>query len=1103
MTPIRLDVDFYPIVESYFKEKSFVDVQIESYNQFVDKGLQEVIDNNRVVELGQNLRIEFGKLKILPPSIVEADGSRRTVTPMECRQRKLTYEAPMYLEAFLYDGNVEIKRQEVFIGSLPVMVKSKICVLHGLSREELIKAKEDPLDPGGYFIINGSERVVVSREDIASNRVIVSKGTTSPLVAKVYSVRAGYRAVLTLQYKRNGEIIAQFAGVNIPVTILLRALGLETDRDITYAISSDRKVIEEFLVCLDAMPKKKGGFTVEDALDFIGRRLSPGSPREERIVFTQNRIERQLLPHIGTRRADNLKKAYYIAKMVERLIRVKLKEIPPDDKDHYKNKRIQFVGDLLQTLFRYAFVIFAWQLQFQISKKISKGLGDIDIRHFAQPQTITDRFHSALATGSWVGGATGVSQILDRTNYLATISHLRRVISPLTRTHPHFKARALHPTTWGRLCPLETPEGTSCGLVKGLASFIDATVGVDKEPIITRCIQLGVIPIERATPEMVGKLTPVYVDGLLIGLVEEPEEFIKRFNQVRREISHEINSIYDREKGEVVINADAGRIRRILIPVNRIKDAIELLDDVKNGRITFSGLVKRGIIEFLDALEEEEAIVATNLREITPKHTHLDFAPYMMFGVAAGMLPYAEHNQSARDVIAANITRQGLGMYAVNWHQRMDSRAHILYYPQRPIVATRVGKLLGYDNRPSGQNLVVAVLCMDNYNTKDAVVLNKGAVDRGVARSVFFRTYEAVERRYFGGQEDRFEIPSEEEISGRRTKEAYRNLGPDGIAEPEQEVKGGDVIIGRTSPPRFIGEYLGFREAGWIARKDTSIGIRYGERGIITTSMIANTGEGDRIARVVVRDSRIPELGDKFATRHGQKGVVGMIYRHDDMPFTYEGIVPDLVLNPHAIPSRMTVGQLIELLAGKVGCLEGRIIDGTPFISEPVEDLKKALVKLGFRYDGREVMYDGMTGEMLAQDIFIGVCFYQKLKHMVRNKIHARARGQVQILTRQPVEGRAKGGGLRIGEMEEEVFIAYGASALIQDRLLDNSDKTVIFVCKNCGRIAYYDRRKRVYVCEECKSPNVVPVVTAYAMKLLIQEMISAGIDVRLEVERL
>jgi DNA-directed RNA polymerase subunit B len=1107
--------DRWTLIESYFKENGLVRQHLDSFDDFVRNKLQQIVDEQgEITPEIPGLKIKLGKIRVDRPKVREADrGPAVEITPMEARLRNLTYAGPIYLTITIIENNIESEPTEIYIGDLPIMLKSVIDPTSTMSADELIKIGEDPKDPGGYFIINGTEKVIVTQEDLAVNRILVDygkPGANVTHVAKITSAAPGYRVQTLIEREKDGTIQVSFASVpgKIPFAVMMRALGVVTDRDIAFAVSFDPAIQNELYPSLE---QARAISTMEDALAFIGDRIAIGQKRENRIHKAEQTIDRYFLPHLGTTPETRKLKAYYLAAAVAKLIELYLGRREPDDKDHYANKRLRLAGDLMASLFRVAFKAFVKDLTYQLEKSKVRGR-KLTLGNLVRSDIITERIRHALATGNWVGNKTGVSQLLDRTNWLSMLSHLRRVVSSLARGQPNFEARDLHGTQWGRMCPFETPEGPNSGLVKNLALMAQISVGIDDKEVEEELLRLGVIPVEeaitqvvegRADPESLASYAKVFLNGKFVGYYKDGAELANKIRELRRsgQLNDEVNVAHIRTEfvNEVHVNTDGGRVRRPLIVVKNGEPLVteEDIDNIRKGKKTFKDLVKEGKIEFLDAEEEENAYIALEPKDITEETTHLEIWPPAILGIVASIIPYPEHNQSPRNTYQSAMAKQALGLYAANFQLRTDSRAHFLHYPQKPLVQTRIMDVIGYNDRPAGANALMAVMTYTGYNMEDAIILNKSSVDRGMYRSTFFRLYSTEELKYPGGQEDKIGIP-EPGARGYKGKEYYERLEDNGIVAPEVEVKGGDVLIGKVSPPRFLQE---FKElTAEQAKRDTSVTLRYGESGTVDLVVVTQTAEGNKLVKVRVRDLRIPELGDKFATRHGQKGVVGMLLHEADMPYTVDGIVPDIILNPHALPSRMTVGQLLEALAGKYAAVVGKSVDATPWYYSPKEDeMKKALLEHGYLPNATEVVYDGRTGQKVKGTILLGIVYYMKLHHMVADKIHARARGPVQILTRQPTEGRAREGGLRFGEMERDCLIGFGAASLLKDRLLDNSDKTVIYVCSQCGYVGYFDRKKNKYWCPIHEDKSVLyPVTVSYAFKLLLQELMSMGISPRL-----
>ena len=1222
------------IVESYFEQRSLVNHQLASYNDCIPSsdgkmsrmerivrniriGTDEPVEDNdggiiKLDVLDKEIVIRMKNIHLGRPTIKEANGAEHPATPMECRLRKLTYFSPVYLDFKILDEDKPAPEIEerVHIGNLPIMVRSAQCNLHAnhishlcgdadrkLSpytstedadrlKELLRRAGEDPLDTGGYFIINGTERVLISMEDLAPNRVTVEKNKKyahETEVAKIFSQKDGVRKPLNIEKRRDGMLMVKIpsAGTTpIPVVLLMRALGMENDKEIFAAIAGPVEAMKYTVANINEVKDNEeyGVESTEEALQWLEKKFAAGQQKEYREARIQNLLDKELLPHLGSSEDNREKKAIFLGRIVRQVLEMAITNRDPNDKDHYANKRVRLAGDLMEDLYRVSMQQLARDLKYQLERHHNRKR-ELRINACLRPDVLTQKIMHALATGNWVGGRSGVSQLLDRTTYLAALSHMRRVTSPLVRSQPHFEARDLHPTHWGRLCPNETPEGQNCGLVKNAAQMIDVSEEVPEADVKELLREAGV----DSSPAGWAEGSRIHVNGDIFGLHKNPTKLVNQFKRRRRQgrIRSEVSIRHDSENRDVFINTDRGRILRPLLVLEDgdLKLSKESLENIRSGEWTFNDLVSNGVVEWVDAEEEEDLLVAPrpydlpmsspeNNRPINPANvewlnlgeeqishanlrvevhmpngesvfeefsvplnyyqedidalrrkqkrknlilvfTHVEIDPQLILGVCASLVPYPEHNSTPRVTGGTAMVKQSLGLPSANYRLRPDTRMHVMHYPQQSIVGTRAMKTTNFAQRPGGQNFVVAILSHHGYNMQDAVVINRAAVERSLGRSSFIRTYNAENKRFPGGQEERIEIPGTglDEIKGLKSWESYTHLERDGLPTPETFLSsvGGEssVLVGKTSPPRFLEEAHGhFLQAQ--ERRESAMMVRHGESGWVDNVYVTESLDSTLLCRIVVRSEKIPEIGDKFASRHGQKGIIGRLVDEQDMPFTVDGVIPDLIINPHAIPSRMTVAHVLEMVGGKVGAMEGRHIDGTAFSGEKEDSLRAGLLRNGFAHTGRESMMSGETGETYEAEIFAGVIYYQRLHHLVSSKLHARSRGRVQILTRQPTEGRARQGGLRFGEMERDCLIAHGASMVIKDRLLDESDGWPLQVCNNsgCGHIAYYDWKRRTPVCPICGDrADVHTVQTSYAFKLLLDEMKSLGVAMRLELE--
>ncbi|KAJ8522034.1 hypothetical protein ONZ45_g1355 [Pleurotus djamor] len=1177
--------DCWTVISSFFAEKGLVRQQLDSFDEFVQNTMQELVDENADLILDQadqhsgsdsdmtrRYEIKFGQIYLSRPTVTEADGSVVPVFPQEARLRNLTYSAPLYIEMKKKvligrddpDTPGDVRwvpeygdRQEdgakVWIGKVPIMLRSTFCILRDLQDQDLFDLNECPYDSGGYFIINGSEKVLIAQERMATNHVYVfAKAQPSPInfLAEIRSaVEKGGKTISQFQVKMfhrnqeraNGNVMKAtipYIKVDIPIWVVFRGLGVISDRDILEHICYDMQDIQMLEML---KPCIEDGFVIQDrevALDFIGNRgTTTGLSRDRRIRYAQEILQKEMLPHVSMAEGSESKKAYFFGYMIHRLLLAAMERRELDDRDHFGKKRLDLAGPLLSNLFRMLFRKLTKDV-YRYLQKCVETHKEFNLALAVKHQTITNGLKYSLATGNWgdqkksMSSKAGVSQVLNRYTYASTLSHLRRCNTPLGREGKIAKPRQLHNTHWGMVCPAETPEGQACGLVKNLALMSCISVGSISAPVIEFLEEWGLEGLEENAHANV-PCTKVFVNGVWMGVHRDPANLVKTIKKLRRkdDISPEVSVVRDIREKELRVYTDAGRVCRPLFIVENHqlllqKKHIRWLNqghDDNNDEFKWDGLIRSGVIEMLDAEEEETVMIsmtpedlensrlqlngidtrptdaeydpAARLKAATHAHTwtHCEIHPSMILGICASIIPFPDHNQSPRNTYQSAMGKQAMGIFLTNFLIRMDTMANILYYPQKPLATTRSMEYLKFRELPAGQNAIVAILCYSGYNQEDSVIMNQSSIDRGLFRSMYYRSYMDLEKKSGIQQLEEFEKPSRENTL-RMKHGTYDKLEDDGLIAPGTGVVGEDIIIGKTAPIPPDSEELGQRTRTHT-RRDVSTPLKSTENGIVDQVLITTNSEGQKFVKIRVRSTRIPQIGDKFASRHGQKGTIGITYRQEDMPFTAEGIVPDLIINPHAIPSRMTIGHLVECLLSKVATLIGNEGDATPFTDLTVESVSSFLRQRNYHSRGLEVMYHGHTGRKLQAQVYLGPTYYQRLKHMVDDKIHSRARGPVQILTRQPVEGRSRDGGLRFGEMERDCMISHGIAGFLKERLFEASDAYRLHVCDICGLTAIANLKKQTFECRACKNKTACSqLYIPYAAKLLFQARLVASL---------
>lgn len=1172
----------FQIIQSYFEGQHLdrlVRHQIESYNHFINNQVQRTIDmfnpvkvrsENDYVEQHKMYMLEvfiyFDNFKLYPPQIHENNGATKLMLPQEAKLRNFTYASTMTVDIRLeyiirnteeMDQPRTVKKllPKINIGKMPIMLKSSICVLTQNKHIHPAYTGECTMDCGGYFIIKGSEKTVLGQERAAENRIYCfdGKNTTKwDYFAEIKSIPdnkciSPKQIEMMIASKNNGfgnGIYIQIPRMKQPVELfsLFRALGVMSDREICEYIvldTSDEKTkgILKFLQASIIDSNKY--MTHEDAMHhitanvtFMPLNMDKETGAKKKREFAQDVLDNDLFPHCRTRD----QKLYLVGYMTNKLIQTALGLLPPDDRDSYINKRIDLTGTLLNNLFRNYFNKLVKEMQKQIVREINNGswrstedyeniVNMTNIYKIMKSTTIENGINRALATGDFSikqsnSSKVGVAQVLNRLTYVSSLSHLRRINTPLEKSGELIAPRKLHNTTFGFLCPAETPEGQSIGIVKNISYLGHITIPTNSESLY-EYVKPFIVPLEKIRPADANRKVKVFINGSWVGITDEAFEF---YNDIKSKKYSGIVNIYtsiifDIKLKEIRLCTDSGRLTR---PVLKVKDGRAIIDRstidrLESKEIGWNDLLTnckldQSVIEYIDPEEQNFAMIAmqaknTMLHDIDIKYnfTHCEIHPSTIFGVLASCIPFPEHNQAPRNTYQCAMGKQAMGVYSTNFDKRMDKTAYVLNYPARPLVDTRLMNFIHLNNIPSGCMVNVAIMTHTGYNQEDSVLISKGALDRGLFMATIYHTEKDEDKNIIRDEIVRCK-PDKTRTKGIKFGN-YDKLTSQGFIPENELVENRDVIIAKIVP---IKENRN-DPTKTIKFEDQSKTFRTTEETYVDKNFTGRNGDGYNFAKVRVRILRKPVMGDKISSRHGQKGTIGNIIPEEDMPFTKDGLRPDIIINPHAIPSRMTIAQLKETLLGKVLLELGMFGDGTSFGNLSVNTIAEQLQGLGYESYGNELLYNGLTGEQLETNIFMGPVFYQRLKHMVNDKQHSRAIGPMVNLTRQPAEGRSRDGGFRIGEMERDVMIAHGMSRFCKERLYDASDKYSVHVCKRCGLVASYndgDKMKgsaidfAVHLCKTCgNTTDFAKVDIPYAYKLMAQELQTINVVPRIMTE--
>ena len=1157
----------WTVIESYFNNhhlERLVCHQLESYNNFVGYQIIKTIDmfNPVCIKSEQDYDKESGKylletyitfenFHIYRPQIHENNGAIKLMFPQEARLRNFTYASAMTVDInikYIVRNGENLSNVNTFhktlpkihIGKLPIMLKSNICVLNQYKYVDSQYTGECKYDAGGYFIINGSEKTVLGQERAAENKIYcynISKNNTKyTWSAEIKSV-PDFKCIspkqinMMISSKNNGfgqPICIQIPRVKqpIPLFILFRALGLASDKEICEHILLDLNA-EKYKVMLHNLQasiiEANKYLTKDEAIKYITNYViyTPINMDKETGIrkkheFTLDVLQNDLFPHCHT----ITQKIYFLGYMANKLMQVNFEWIKGDDRDSYVNKRIDLCGTSLNNLFRNYFNKLVKDMEKQIIKEINNGswrssedylniINLTNIYKIVKSTTIENGFKRALATGDFGikhtnSNKVGVAQVLNRLTYISSLSHLRRISTPTDKSGKLIPPRKLHNSSWGFICPVETPEGQSVGIVKNISYMTHITIHSNSLSLY-EYVAPHIISIENVEPNKMFEKVKIFINGTWIGISQEPQKLYNILKDMKYKgmINIYTSIVFDYKLQEIRVCNDSGRVTRPLLRVkgNNILLTTNIINDLKTNKICWDDLctdckITDTVLEYIDPEEQNFSMIASNPKDIIStsdkiyNYTHCEIHPSTIFGVVASCIPYPDHNQSPRNTYQSAQQKQAMGIYATNYNERMDKTSYVQTYPTRPLVDTRLMNLIKINQIPSGCNITVAIMTHTGYNQEDSILINKGSIDRGLFQTTIYHTEKDEDKQKINGDEEIRCKPEQSKTKGMKFGN-YNKVNSKGVIPENSLVENRDIIIAKVTP---IKENRN-DHTKVIKYEDQSRMYKTVEETYIDKNYIDRNGDGYSFAKVRLRALRKPVIGDKFSSRHGQKGTTGNIIPEEDMPFTSNGNRPDIIINPHAIPSRMTIGQLKETLIGKVLVELGLFGDGTSFGDLDISNISDKLLELGYERNGNELLYNGMTGEQIESDIFMGPVFYQRLKHMVNDKQHSRSFGPMVNLTRQPAEGRSRDGGLRFGEMERDAMISHGAARFTRGRMYDASDKYSVYVCKNCGLIASFNDKLHIHQCRTCDNRvDFAYVEIPYACKLLFQELTTMNV---------
>jgi DNA-directed RNA polymerase II subunit RPB2 len=1193
------------IIDKLFEDNPslLVNHHLDSFNEFYRDGIKRIFKEKNPIRIMKDQNQETGNFNLrCNLYLAGKDGNKlyygrpvifdekreHFMYPNEARLRNMTYGITIHydvdIEFFIKTDDKPYSEEpthtltlsKLFLGRFPIMLFSDLCILKNMSSDVRFEMGECKNDYGGYYIVDGKEKVIVSQEKFADNMLYV-RDKVDDMYSHASDIRSvsedASKPIRTLSVRivapslkyTNNQIVVNVPNVRkpVPLFILMRALGIVSDKSIIEYCLLDLDKYKSYIdLFIPSIHDAGMIFSQEQAIKYIAT-----FTKHKTVSHALEILTNYFLPHIGE--MNFIAKAYYIGYMVKELLRVFTKDKKPTDRDSFKFKRVELPGDLLYDLFKeylnlqqkniYQNIDKEYTYKQSIYKNNFIGLIEQNYRDFFSERIIETGFRKGYK-GNWGSDAStkrlGIVQTLNRLTYNSALSHLRKINLPLDASAKVIGPRLLHGSQWGFIDPTDTPDGANVGLHKHMALAAAITTNCSSKPMILWLRDRNIRYLEEGTPLFNGSMTKIIVNGNWVGVHNNAKELVQEIKLHRRSglIPIYTSVHWDIANQTMHIYTDSGRMCRPIFYINKdgkaSYDNSVIREILKGGKFTWkeltTGFAKKktqtnscdiyrlkelyntenistlessmGIIEYIDSAEEEDTLIGFVGDDFTKKkYTNVEIHPSLILGVMGNQVVFPENNPLPRNVFACGQMRQAISLYHSNHQTRIDKMGVVLNYGQVPLIKSRYIEKINKEQHPYGENVIVAIMCYGGYNVEDSILFNEGSIKRGLFRTTYYNMYEAHEESTKVGNnriDSQFANIEKTSVIGLRSGYDYSELDEYGLIKENTPLDEKKVLIGKiTTNPNDPTMYL-----------DASIVPKKGQLGFVDKSFITEGSEGFRLAKIRVRDERIPNIGDKFCSRCGQKGTIGLVISEENMPFTKEGIRPDIIINPHALPSRMTIGQLIETLMGKACVMYGGFGDCTAFMNkgEKSTSFGKMLTNVGFNSSGTQMLYNGENGEQMKSEIFIGPTYYMRLKHMVKDKINYRSKGPRTLLTRQTVQGRANDGGLRVGEMERDGIAGHGAMHFLQESMMVRGDQYYMAICNKSGMTAIYNESRNLFLSPIADGPirfagtlengmnieNVTKygrsfsiVHIPYAFKLLMQELSCMNVQMRIITE--